>query len=85
MPEAARELLRRAFEDLHMEKVWCGYYDGNAKSKRAQEKIGFRYVRTAVDRPVPLMNERRTEHINCMTRAEWEAGRADAGPAKERK
>ena len=37
MPEAAREMLRHAFEDLGMQKVWCGYYDGNTKSKRVQE------------------------------------------------
>ena len=73
VPEAAREMLRHAFEDLGLARVWCGYYDGNVKSKRAQEKIGFRYVRTAVDRPVPLMNERRTEHVNCMTREDWAA------------
>ena len=36
-------MLRHAFEDLGMNKVWCGYYDGNSKSKRAQEKIGFVY------------------------------------------
>ena len=34
MPEAAREMLRHAFEDLGMQNVWCGYYDGNTKSKR---------------------------------------------------
>lgn len=37
MPEAAREMLRHVFEDLGMQKVWCGYYDGNTKSKRVQE------------------------------------------------
>ena len=25
IPEAARELLRRAFQDLEMRAVWCGY------------------------------------------------------------
>ena len=34
IPEAAAELLRRAFEDLGMTTVWCGYYEGNSKSKR---------------------------------------------------
>ena len=33
IPEASREMLRRAFVDLGMSKVWCGYYDGNLKSK----------------------------------------------------
>ncbi len=36
-PEAAQELLRHAFEDLKLERVWCGYYDGNGNSKRVQE------------------------------------------------
>ena len=32
MPEAGRELIRHAFEDLDMKTIWCGYYDGNTKS-----------------------------------------------------
>ena len=72
MPEAARELLRRAFEALGMETVWCGYYDGNEKSKRVQEKLGFQYHHTCKSVPVPLMNEIRTEHITVMTREQWD-------------
>nr|WP_277072713.1 GNAT family N-acetyltransferase [Segatella oulorum] len=41
IPEAVNELLRHAFENLRKTTVWCGYYDGNKKSKRAQEKCGF--------------------------------------------
>ena len=73
IPEAAGELLRRAFEELGMTKVWCAYYDGNEKSKRAQEKIGFRFHHTSKDVPVPLLGETRTGHVNCMTKAQWEA------------
>ena len=32
VPEAAEEMLRHAFEDIGMTKVWVGYYEGNAKS-----------------------------------------------------
>lgn len=71
MPEAARELLRRGFEDLGTQKVWCGYYDGNVKSERVQEKLGFQYHHTCENVPVPLMNEIRTEHINVMTQEQW--------------
>ena len=71
IPEAAREMLRRAFEDLGMNKVWCGYYDGNGKSKRAQEKIGFTYQFSKENVNVPAMNETRTEHISCITKEEW--------------
>ena len=73
IPEAARELLRHAFEDINMNKVWCGYYDGNIKSKRAQEKIGFKYQWTTKNIDVPLMNEKRTGHVSCITKEEWAA------------
>ena len=72
IPEASRELLRRAFEDLCMSKVWCGYYDGNIKSKRVQEKVGFVYHYTRENVDVPLMNEKRTEHISCITKELWQ-------------
>lgn len=71
MPEAAKEMLRHAFEDCGMQKVWCGYYDGNVKSKRVQEKCGFRYQWTMKDVDVPLMREKRTEHVNLMTKEDW--------------
>ncbi|MBO4834597.1 MAG: GNAT family N-acetyltransferase [Lachnospiraceae bacterium] len=71
MPEAAREMLRYAFEDLGMRKVWCGYYDGNTKSRRVQEKVGFRYQWTTPDVDVPLMKEKRIGHVNALTREEW--------------
>ena len=71
IPEAAEELLRHAFENLGIETVWCGYYDGNEKSRRVQEKLGFRYHHTAENIPVPLMNETRTEHMNVLTKEQW--------------
>lgn len=67
MPEAAKKLVQRAFEDLGMTTVWCGYYDGNDKSKRVQEKLGFIYHHTCQDVFVPLMNEIRVGHTNYLT------------------
>ena len=72
MPEAARELIRHGFDDLHMRAIWCGYYDGNQKSKRVQEKVGFLYHHTCDDVPVPLMHEVRVGHTNLLTREHWE-------------
>ena len=40
IPEAVREIMRHGFDDLNLEKMWCGYFDGNTKSKRVQEKCG---------------------------------------------
>ena len=71
IPEAATELIRRGFKELNMSTIWCGYYDGNIKSKRAQEKIGFKYHHTKDGVPVPLLRETRTCHIGCITREQW--------------
>ncbi len=72
MPEAAKELLRYGFEELGMTTVWCGYYDGNEKSKRVQEKLGFVYHHTCEEVPVPAMHEVRIGHTNYMTKEQWE-------------
>ncbi|MGN0162630.1 MAG: GNAT family N-acetyltransferase [Candidatus Ornithomonoglobus sp.] len=71
IPEAVRECLRRCFETLDCERVWCGYYDGNEKSHRVQEKCGFSYHHTEKNKPCPLMNDIRTEHISAITREKW--------------
>lgn len=72
VPEAVKEMLRHAFEDIGMTRVWAGYYDGNIKSKRVQEKCGFRYQWKSENVDVPLMHEQRTGHVNSMTRDQWE-------------
>lgn len=71
IPEAVKEMLRHAFEDLGMKKVWCGYYDRNEKSKRVQAKCGFRYQWTTENVDVPLLHEKRTGHVSCLTRDEF--------------
>lgn len=73
IPEAVRELMRYAFEELAITTLWCGYFDGNEKSKRTQEKCGFQFHRTEKDKEWPLLNEVRTLHVTCLTKAEWEA------------
>ena len=73
MTEAGREVLRHAFEDLGMKRVWAGYYDGNLRSKRVQEKLGMIYHHTAGDVPVPLMHEVRVGHVNYIDREKWDS------------
>lgn len=71
MPEAVTELIHHAFEDLNMETIWCGYYDGNKKSKRVQEKCGFVYHHSCLI-SVPLFHEVRTEHVNYLSQTSWQ-------------
>lgn len=69
IPEAVRALLRRCFEELGCTGVWCGYFDGNGKSRRVQEKCGFTYHHTEVDKE--WLGARRTEHYTHISREEW--------------
>ena len=72
IPEAATELIRYAFEELHKRAVWCGYYEGNEKSRRVQEKLGFVYRYTTENLDVRLMNEKRTGHTQLLTKERWD-------------
>jgi RimJ/RimL family protein N-acetyltransferase len=72
VPEAARQVLRHAFEELGLARVWCAYFDGNEKSKRVQEKLGFRFGWTTEGLDVPQMGEKRTGHVNFLTKNRWE-------------
>ena len=77
IPEAVQRLQKYAFEDLGCTALWCGYYEGNAKSKRVQEKCGFRYHHTERNKPCFLMGDVRTEYFTYLTKEQWEADTND--------
>ena len=72
IPEAVKALLSRCFNELHLDTVWCGYYDGNIKSKRVCEKSGFRFHHTDVGVTSPL-GDKRTEHFYIMGKEDFHA------------
>lgn len=72
IPEACQALLRHGFENLGMHAIWCGYYEGNQKSRRVQDKLGFVYHHTAQEVEVPLLNETRTGHTMLLTKQRWQ-------------
>lgn len=84
MPETVEEMLRHAFEDCGMQKVWIGYYEGNTKSKRVQEKCGFRYQWKSEGVDVPLMHEKQTGHVSSMTKDQWQWDRLYAAASAVR-
>ena len=71
VPEAVKALQKHAFLDLGYSAIWCGYYDGNEKSKRCQEKCGFKYHHTEENKPCTLMGDVRTEHFTYLTKEQW--------------
>ena len=72
IPEAAMEIIRYAFAEKNLETLWCGYFDGNEKSRRVQEKCGLSYHHTKRDIHWNIMDDIRTEHITRLTKEEWE-------------
>lgn len=71
MPEAVNAVLYHAFEELKLNAVWCGYYEGNERSRKVQEKCGFVELFTTEGLYLPQMDEYRTGHVSIMTRAAW--------------
>ena len=45
MPEAVRRIIRYLFDEVGLDFLVCGHYVENERSKRAQEKCGFRHYR----------------------------------------
>lgn len=72
IPEAIREMQRHAFADSGCQAMWCGYYDGNEKSRRCQEKCGFTYHHTEQNKPCVLMGDVRTEHFTYLSKEAWQ-------------
>lgn len=70
IPEAVNCLLGYCFDELGIKRVWCGYYDGNLKSRRVMDKCGFRFHHTEEGKTSPL-GDIRTEHFTLLTAAEW--------------
>lgn len=71
VPEASKEILRYVFEELGENRIWCAYFDGNAKSCRVQEKLGFEYYRTTDMVWVKQMGEFRTVHSMLLTKKRY--------------
>jgi len=70
IPEAVRKIQEYCFEKLGCNALWCGYYDGNDKSRRVQEKCGFLYHHTVNEAKSP-MGDVRKEHFTYLTCEQW--------------
>lgn len=81
IPEASRELIRHAFDDLGLSGIRCGSYEGNANSQRVQEKLGFVFDRWERNLPCELLGETRNARMSYLSRERWTtASRRFPGP-----
>lgn len=76
IPEALREITRHAFEDLGLDGLRGGYFDGNLNSKRVLDKCGFVYHHTEQGVSCRLMGDVRTEHFTYLSKSRWKKGGA---------
>lgn len=72
MCEAVEVLLWHAFVYMGCSALWCGYLEGNSRSRRVQEKCGFLYSHSVENRP-QSSGEKQTEHFSRLTREQWKA------------
>ena len=71
VPEAVTAIQERCFTALGLDGLWCGYYEGNEKSRRVQEKCGFS-PRLSMDVPPHPLNGATKEHFTYLSRENWE-------------
>jgi len=71
VPEAVTAIQERCFTALGLDGLWCGYYEGNEKSRRVQEKCGFSPRCSMEIAPHPL-NGATKENFTYLSREDWE-------------
>lgn len=56
VPEAVKALIDYGFLEMKLDLVWCGHYDFNSNSRRVNEKCGFNYKFTRIEKLRALDN-----------------------------
>lgn len=48
VPEAVKAVIQYAFDEMHVDVLWCGHFVTNQRSKRVIEKCGFLFYEEGV-------------------------------------
>lgn len=67
---ACEQVLRHAFNELHLHRVRCGWFHGNTQSLRLQERLGFRYHH---DEACATPQGIRKLHVSYLTKEEYDS------------
>ncbi len=57
VPEAVNRLLDYGFNNMNLDLIWCAHFDENLKSKRVNEKCGFQYQFSKMEK-LPLLDDK---------------------------
>ncbi len=69
MPEAVREAIRYLFEEIGLDVIFCGYFLSNSRSRRVQEKFGFRHY--ALGTYKTMFGTIEEEAVNMLKKEDW--------------
>lgn len=70
-PEASRYLISWAFDALGCDTIWAGYFEGNYKSQRVQEKLGFIADHVDNNNTNNQLGEVKTIYFNKLNKYDW--------------
>ena len=71
MVEAAKPLIEFGFFDLELNRMWIAYFDGNNRSMRVAEKLGFTYSHFAENVKIEALGEEKKEHYMLFTKEDF--------------
>ena len=72
MSEATQWVLKRAFEELGMKKVYWCWFEGNTASEKTAEKAGFQLQYIIKDMEVPLLKTKKTICVSSLSKERYE-------------
>lgn len=71
IPEAVERIKEYGFIDLSLDEIWCAHFDFNHKSKRVNEKCGFKYQFTKKDILKQLNDKEVNTLYYCILKSEY--------------
>ena len=69
--EAAKEIIRHAFDDINIGLIWCNHYEGNIKSKGLQEKLGFSFSYIDEKENLSKPEAKHKRCVNSLSKEKW--------------
>lgn len=71
VPEAVNCLINYGFKELNLDLIWCGHFDFNDKSRRVNEKCGFKYRFSKKEKLSLLDNKEVTTLYYCIFKSDY--------------
>jgi RimJ/RimL family protein N-acetyltransferase len=69
--EAAKEITRHGFEDLNASIIWVANFEGNQRSAKVQEKLGFVFHHIVDKADSPQSQTTKKIRVSFLNKEEW--------------